>query len=66
MPNSRENLDLVRKAYTGGEYDFLQMLVAQRTFAQTELAYVEALQDLHIAALEIEGLLLSNSLQASK
>jgi len=66
VPNSRENLDLVRRAYTAGEYDFLQMLVAQRTFAQTEMAYVDALQDMHIAALEIEGLLLSNSLQASK
>lgn len=66
VPNSRENLDLVRRAFAAGEYDFLQMLVAQRTFVQTELAYVEALQDMHIAALEIEGLLLSNSLQASK
>ncbi len=66
VPNSRENLDLVRRAYTAGEYDFLQMLVAQRTFAQTEMAYVDALQDMHVAALEIEGLLLSNSLQASK
>jgi cobalt-zinc-cadmium efflux system outer membrane protein len=65
VPNSRENLDLVRKAFAAGEYDFLQMLIAQRTFAQTELAYVEALQDMHVAALEIEGLLLSNSLQSS-
>jgi outer membrane protein, heavy metal efflux system len=66
LPNTRENLELVRQAYAAGEYDTLQMLVAQRTFAQTELAYVEALQEMHLAALEIEGLLLSNSLQASK
>lgn len=65
LPDSRENLDLVSKAYHAGEYDYLQMLVALRTFAHTNLAYLEALQDLRVAALEIDGLLLSNSLAAS-
>jgi cobalt-zinc-cadmium efflux system outer membrane protein len=66
LPDSRENLNLVAKAYHAGEYDYLQMLIAQRMFATTNLAYLEAMQELRIAALEIEGLLLSNSLQASK
>jgi cobalt-zinc-cadmium efflux system outer membrane protein len=64
LPDSRENLELTSKAYHAGEYDFLQMLVAQRTFAHTNLAYLEALQDLRVAAQEIDGLMLSNSLGA--
>ncbi len=64
LPDSRENLELVGKAYHAGEYDYLQMLVALRTFAQTNLSYLEALQDLRVAALEIDGLMLSNSLGA--
>ena len=66
LPESRESLDLVRKSYSAGEYDFLQMLVAQRTYSQTELSYIDALQEMHTAALEIEGMLLNNSLQATK
>jgi cobalt-zinc-cadmium efflux system outer membrane protein len=65
LPDSRENLELVSKAYHAGEYDYLQMLVALRTFAQTNLTYLEALQDLRVAALEIDGMLLSNSLGAT-
>lgn len=66
LPDSRETVALVRKTYAAGEYDFLQMLLAQRTYSQTELAYLDALLELHSAALEMEGMLLSNSLQASK
>jgi cobalt-zinc-cadmium efflux system outer membrane protein len=66
LPDSRESLGLVRKTYAAGEYDFMQMLIAQRTYTQTEFAYIEALQEMHVAALEIEGMLLSNSLQAGK
>jgi cobalt-zinc-cadmium efflux system outer membrane protein len=64
LPDSRENLELTSKAYHAGEYDYLQMLVALRTFAHTNLSYLEALQDLRVAALEIDGLLLSGSLGA--
>lgn len=65
LPDSRENLELTSKAYHAGEYDYLQMLVALRTFAHTNLSYLEALQDLRVAALEIDGLLLSDSLGAT-
>ena len=66
LPDTRENLDLVGKAYHAGEYDYLQMLVALRTFSTTNLAYLEAMQELRVAALEIDGLLLSGSLGAGK
>lgn len=65
LPDSRENLELTSKAYHAGEYDYLQMLVALRTFATTNLSYLEAMQELRVAALEIDGLLLINSLGAS-
>ena len=42
---------------------YVDLLTAQRTNAQTNLAYVEALGDLWSAAAEIEGLLLRDSLE---
>ncbi|WP_254511485.1 TolC family protein [Anatilimnocola floriformis] len=64
LPAAQESLDLSRLLYQAGEAGFLNLLTAQRTYAQTNLAYLDALRDLRTAAAEIEGLLLSNSLQA--
>ncbi|MDX1962007.1 MAG: TolC family protein [Pirellulales bacterium] len=65
LPNAQENLGLVQKAYQAGEFDYLQFLLAQRTFSQTNLEYLNSIAELRTVALEIEGLLLSNSLQAT-
>ena len=46
-----------------GELNFLNLLTAQRTYFQTNLDYVEALCDMWAASAEIEGLLLTNSLE---
>jgi outer membrane protein, heavy metal efflux system len=64
LPAASESLDLMRKSYEGGETNYLSLLVAQRTYFQTNINYLEAIQALRIAEAEIEGLLLSNSLQA--
>jgi cobalt-zinc-cadmium efflux system outer membrane protein len=64
LPAARESLDLSRKLYDAGEAGFINLLTAQRTYSQTNLAYLDALRDLRTASAEIEGLLLSNSLQA--
>ncbi|WP_425619145.1 TolC family protein [Anatilimnocola sp. NA78] len=64
LPVAQETLDLSRRLYEAGEGGFINLLTAQRTFTQTNLAYLEALRELRTAAAEIEGLLLSNSLQA--
>ncbi|WP_425614237.1 TolC family protein [Anatilimnocola sp. NA78] len=64
LPAAQESLDLSRQLYQAGETGFLNLLTAQRTYSQTNLAYLDALRDLRTAAAEIEGLLLSNSLQA--
>ena len=41
-------------------------LTAERTYFQTNIAYVEALRELWAATWDIEGLLLNNSLQGNK
>lgn len=64
LPAAQESLDLSRQLYQAGETGFINLLTAQRTYSQTNLAFLEALRDLRTASAEIEGLLLSNSLQA--
>jgi cobalt-zinc-cadmium efflux system outer membrane protein len=66
LPNAKSSLELVRDGYQAGEFGFLNLLVAQRTYSQTNLAYVEALRELWSAAVEIRGLLLNNSLEGPK
>ena len=51
-------------AYRQGEFSYLQLLTAQRTFFQVNLAYVHALRDLWSSANRIEGMLLSGGLNA--
>jgi len=63
LPAASESLDLMRKTYEAGETNYVSLLVAQRTYFQTNINYLEAIQALRIAEAEIEGLLLSNSLQ---
>lgn len=62
LPNAKESLELSQAAYRAGEVGFLPLLTAQRTFSETNLAYVEALRELWSASLEIDGLLLTGSL----
>lgn len=63
LPTAEEALELVRKSFQGGEVGFISLLTVQRTFAQTNLAYLDALRELKTAEAEIDGLLLSGSLQ---
>jgi cobalt-zinc-cadmium efflux system outer membrane protein len=48
--------------YEAGETNFLSLLTAQRTYSQTNLFYLESLRELRMAEVEIEGLLLLDSL----
>jgi cobalt-zinc-cadmium efflux system outer membrane protein len=60
----KQTLDIVRANYRAGEISYIDLLTAQRTFAQTNLAYIEALGELWSAVVEIDGLLLKDSLSA--
>lgn len=65
LPSAKKSLDLANTGYRQGEYNYLFLLTAQRTYFQTNLIYLDALRELHNAAAAIEGNLLSGSLQSS-
>ena len=62
LPAAQETLDLTLRKNEAGETNFLALLTAQRTYSQTNLNYLESLRELRIAEVEIEGLLLLDSL----
>ncbi|HBO45379.1 MAG TPA: hypothetical protein DD670_15900 [Planctomycetaceae bacterium] len=66
LPNAQESLNLVSSGYQQGEFGYLMLLTAQRTYFQTNLAHLEALRDLRAAAAMIEGNLLADSLQSGE
>jgi outer membrane protein, heavy metal efflux system len=64
LPASRESYDLTRLSYEAGEVGFVNLLTAQRTFSQTRLNYLESLRELRTSAAQLEGFLLSGSLES--
>jgi outer membrane protein, heavy metal efflux system len=63
LPNAQTSLDLTAAGYRQGEFDYITLLTAQRTFFQVNLAYIEALRDLRAATIAIQGNMLGDSLQ---
>lgn len=63
LPNARKTLDLVTVGYRQGEFDYVPLLTAQRTFFRVNMDYVDSLRELRAAAVSIEGYLLRDSLQ---
>jgi outer membrane protein, heavy metal efflux system len=63
LPTAKESLDLARNGYLGGEFPYLQLLNALRTYSRANLDYLEVLRELQSATAEIDGLLLHGSLQ---
>lgn len=66
LPNAQESLKLVSAGYRQGEFSYLVLLTAQRTYFQTNLAYLDALRELRTSAAAIEGNLLTDSLQTAE
>lgn len=64
LPAAQESLDLARRLYQAGETPYLNLLTAQRSFSQTNLNYLDSLGALRSAEAEIDGLLLSGSLES--
>ncbi len=62
LPQAKETLDLTSSAYAAGEFDFLQVLVARRTYFDSNLRYLQALGELAKSNARIEGLLLTGGL----
>jgi cobalt-zinc-cadmium efflux system outer membrane protein len=66
LPAAQESLELTQKMYGAGETNYTTLLTAQRTYSQTHLNYLDAVRSLRIAEVEIDGLLLSGSLNGSE
>lgn len=65
LPAAEESLELTQRGYQGGEINYIGLLTAQRTYAQTNWNYLEALRALRISETQIDGFLLDGSLQSS-
>lgn len=64
LPKAAETLDLTRQSYELGEISYINLLTVQRTYAHNQIAYLDAIESLRLAEIEITGLLLSGSLDA--
>lgn len=62
LPKAQQTLDLVQRGFQLGEVGYLDLLTAQRTYFQTNLAYLDSLAVLWSRWAEIDGLLLTGSL----
>ncbi|MFO1066292.1 MAG: TolC family protein [Pirellulales bacterium] len=62
LPAAAETLDLTRRTFAAGEIGFTNLLIAQRSYSQQKLLYLDAAESLRVAEAEINGLLLSGSL----
>ena len=63
LPNAKESLGLVSAGYREGEFDYLTLLTAQRTYFSVSLEYLDSLSELWARAVTIKGLLLSGGLE---
>lgn len=66
LPRAEETLRLVDQAYGAGEFDFLQVLVARKTFFEQNLAFVKSQAALAEATSLVEGMVLTGGLDASR
>jgi outer membrane protein, heavy metal efflux system len=64
LPNAKASLDLVQTGYRKGEFDYLTLLTAQRTFYRVNLAYLESLLQEKSSRARIECFLLTGGLDA--
>ena len=66
LPRAMETLKLVEAAYAAGEFDFLQVLVARRTYFDSNLAYLTGQSELAQAASLVDGLVLTGGLDSTR
>jgi outer membrane protein, heavy metal efflux system len=62
LPSAQEAMRLAESAYEAGEMDFIQVLVARRTYFESSLAQIQANAQRAIAEAQVIGCVLSNSL----
>jgi cobalt-zinc-cadmium efflux system outer membrane protein len=60
LPRAQQTYELSRKAYQGGQFEYLRVLEAQRALAEAHLEQVRSLGEMWRAASEIAGLMLED------
>ncbi|TWU45486.1 Cobalt-zinc-cadmium resistance protein CzcC precursor [Novipirellula aureliae] len=63
LPNAAESMRLAETAYKAGETNFLQVLVARRTYFDTMIEYIASQSQLAQAAAMVDGCMLSGALE---
>src|SRR3989338_8344500 len=56
LPKAEESLKLITRGYREGEFDYIDLLDAQRTWAETRISYLESLKNLNLLIADIERL----------
>lgn len=56
LPKTEESLTLITRGYNEGEFDYIDLLDAQRTWADTRISYIESLKNLNLLIADIERL----------
>lgn len=62
-PNAEKSLELTRSGYRLGQFGYLTLLTAQRTYFGVNLDYLTSLGELWARTVEIDGMLLSGGLE---
>ncbi|MFO1002735.1 MAG: TolC family protein [Planctomycetaceae bacterium] len=66
LPRAQETLELAEQGYKAGEFDFLQVLIARRTFFDANLEYVTAQVSLAKASVLADGQVLVGGLETTR
>jgi cobalt-zinc-cadmium efflux system outer membrane protein len=66
LPRAQETLELAEQGYKAGEFDFLQVLIARRTFFDANLEYVTAQVSLAKASVLADGQVLVGGLDTTR
>ena len=56
IPQAEESLKISKQGYKHGEFDYLEVLDAQRTLANTKISYLKIMNELFSSMIEIEKL----------
>ncbi|MEZ6091768.1 MAG: TolC family protein [Pirellulaceae bacterium] len=64
LPNAEEGLKLAETAYKAGETSFVQVLVARRTYFDSNLQYIASQTQLAQAKAQVDGFVLTGALSA--
>ncbi len=64
LSSARQSLELTETGYREGEFDYLRLLTAQRTYFAANLEYIDALRQLWQRSVELDGLMLTGGLKA--